>query len=67
MLQLRLLSLSKQSNPSILAAGLFPKLARTHPPFREEEDGESDDNPDGGIGIERGETGVNFSSPNRAS
>lgn len=63
-LQLRLLSLSRQSNPSILTAGLLPKLARTQdPPFLEEDDGESD-SPGG---IERGETGMNFSSPNRSS
>lgn len=51
MLQLRL-SLSRQSNPSTLTAGLFPKLARTHPPLRVEE------------GDARGEAGA---SPKRAS
>lgn len=45
MLQLRL-SLSRQSNPSILTAGLLPKLGRTQPllllppPFLPEEEGE---------------------------
>jgi hypothetical protein len=67
MLQFRL-SLSRQSNPSTLTAGLFPKLARTHPPFLLEDVG------DGGrpdwVGIttqEDGESGEKFSSPNLAS
>lgn len=70
MLQLRLLSLSRQSNPSILTAGLFPKLDRRHPPFlADEEDGDDDDIPDGaGLGIiDLGDTGENLSSPKRAS
>lgn len=70
MLQLRRLSLSRQSNPSILTAGLLPKLARRHPPFlAEENEGEDDDIPeDEGLGIiERGDTGETLSSPNRAS
>jgi len=67
MLQFRL-SLSRQSNPSTLTAGLFPKLALTHPPFLPEDEG------DGGrpdwVGIttqEDGESGEKFSSPNLAS
>lgn len=64
-LQLRLLSLSRQSNPSTLTAGLLPKLARRHPPFLADEDGDDDET---GLGImERGDTGVIFTSPNRAS
>lgn len=64
MLQLRL-SLSRQSNPSTLTAGLLPKFARTHPPFLEADDGD-DDIPER-TGIDRGEIGVILSSPNRAS
>lgn len=70
-LQLRLLSLSRQSNPSTLTAGLLPKFARRHPPFLADEDWEdADDTPPDGAGlgtIKRGETGMVFSSPNRAS
>ena len=65
MLQFRLLSLSRQSNPSILTAGLLPKFALTQPPFLEEDDGD-EETPEG-MGIESGEIGVIFSSPNRAS
>lgn len=64
MLQLRL-SLSRQSKPSILTAGLLPKFALIRPPPLRVEDGEGA-SPDG-IGMDRGETGVNFSSPKRAS
>lgn len=71
MLQLRLLSLSRQSNPSTLTAGLLPKLARRHPPFLvdEDEDEDVDDIPDDvGLGIiARGETGEVLPSPNLAS
>lgn len=70
MLQLRLLSLSRQSNPSTLTAGLLPKLARRHPPFLADEDEEdADDIPDDpGLGIiARGETGEVLPSPNLAS
>ena len=63
-------SLSRQSNPSTLTAGLFPKFALTQPPFLPEvEVGDEDDKPDGGgigIGIS-GDIGESFSSPNRAS
>lgn len=56
------LSLSRQSKPSILTVGLFPKLALTRPPFLEDVDG--DNWPDGeAIGVK----GMNFSSLNRAS
>jgi hypothetical protein len=67
MLQFRLLSLSRQSNPSTLTAGLFPKFARTQPPFLavELDVGEDDDEGGGGIGDDIGEK--NLSSPNRAS
>lgn len=64
MLQLRR-SLSRQSKPSTLTAGLLPKFALTHPPFLVDVDGD-EASPDG-IGIARGETGVTFSSPKRAS
>lgn len=64
MLQFRL-SLSRQSNPSILTAGLFPKFALMHPPFLADEDGE-DDRPEG-TDTKGGEMGLSFSSPNRAS
>lgn len=65
MLQLRR-SLSMQSNPSTLTAGLFPKLALTQPPFLADDD-VGDDRPEGGgIGASDG-NGVSFSSPNRAS
>lgn len=64
MLQFRR-SLSRQSNPSILTAGLLPKFALTHPPLILADDGDAP-NPEG-IGIARGETGVTLSSPNRAS
>lgn len=61
-----LLSLSRQSNPSTLTAGLLPKLARTKPPFLVDDEGD-EDRPDGaGIG-DSGENGVSFSFPNRAS
>lgn len=61
-------SLSRQSNPSTLTAGLFPKFDRTQPPFLEEEVGD-DDRPDGGgVGMGKsGDIGESFSSPNRAS
>jgi len=67
MLQLRL-SLSRQSNPSTLTAGLLPKLARTHPPFLAEDGGEGG-RPDGAgtTTHDDGERGEKFSSPNRAS
>lgn len=69
MLQLRLLSLSRQSNPSTLTAGLLPKLARRHPFFLADEDEDADDIPDdAGLGIiARGETGDVLPSPNLAS
>ncbi|MFS8017787.1 hypothetical protein Hanom_Chr15g01384541 [Helianthus anomalus] len=64
MLQLRLLSLSRQSNPSILTAGLLPKLERLHPPFI----GDDCRPDDAGLGtMERGDNGDIFSSPKRAS
>lgn len=66
MLQLRLLSLSKQSNPSTLTTGLLPKLARRHPPFLVDEDEDVDDDVELGM-TARGETGKVLSSPNRAS
>ena len=67
MLQFRL-SLSRQSNPSILTAGLSPKLARTQPPFLVEEEGDGG-RPDGEgtTTHDDGERGEKFSSPNRAS
>lgn len=65
MLQFRL-SLSRQSNPSILTAGLFPKFALMHPPFLADDDGEDDDRPDE-TDTKGGEMGLSFSSPNRAS
>lgn len=66
LLQLRR-SLSRQSNPSILTAGLLPKLGRTQPPllpppvtpFLAEEDGDD--------GSKTGDKGVIFSSPKRES
>lgn len=65
MLQLRRLSLSRQSNPSILTAGL---LERRNPGFREDEGEEEDGIPELGVGIiDCGEIGENLSSPNRAS
>lgn len=68
MLQFRR-SLSRQSNPSILTAGLLPKLALTHPPLilAADEVEVGDPAKPEGIGIARGEIGVTFSSPNRAS
>lgn len=68
MLQLRR-SLSRQSNPSILTAGLLPKLALTHPPLilAVDEVELGDPVKPEGIGIARGDIGVTFSSPNRAS
>lgn len=59
-----LLSLSRQSNPSILTAGLLPKLPLTHPPFLPEEEEEGDE---GGwpSRVEIGEEEI--SSLNRAS
>ena len=67
MLQFRL-SLSRQSNPSTLTTGLLPKLARTHPPFLEEDEGDGG-RPDavGTTTHDCGERGENVSSPNRAS
>jgi len=67
MLQFRL-SLSRQSNPSILTAGLLPKLARTHPPFLAEDEGDGG-RPDavGTTTHDCGESGEKVSSPNRAS
>ena len=64
-------SLSTQSKPLTLTAGLFPKFSLTQPPFlREVEVGDDDDDkPDGGgigIGI-NGDIGESFSSPDRAS
>lgn len=60
MLRLRR-SLSRQSNPSTLTAGLLPKFARTQLPLRGEwVEVEA-------VGIARGETGVHRSSPNRES
>ena len=68
MLQFRPLSLSRQSNPSTLTAGLFPKLARTQPPpFLAEEEGDEEDGLHGEGTRNDGENGENFSSPNRAS
>lgn len=67
---MRLLSLSRQSNPSTLTAGLLPKLARRHPPFlADEDDVDADDKPDDvGLGIiARGEIGEVLPSPNLAS
>lgn len=67
---MRLLSLSRQSNPSTLTAGLLPKLARRHPPFLAEDDDDADDKPaDVGLGIiARGEIWEVFpSDPNLAS
>lgn len=68
MLQLGRLSLAKrQSNPSILIAGLLPTFPPTGPTFLSDE-GKSDDLPDAGIGItERPETGETLSSLNRES
>lgn len=63
MLQLRLLSLSRQSNPSILTAGLLPKLERRHPPFLAE--GEDDTPDDTGLGFV--ESGKILSSRKRSS
>lgn len=60
-----LLSLSRQSNPSILTAGLLPKLPLTHPPFLPEEEGDEGGKPNGG-GIAEEETDM-ISSRNRAS
>jgi hypothetical protein len=59
-------SLLRQSNPSTLtSAGLSPNFILTHPPpLHAEVDG--DDKPEGD-GIDSGEIGVNFSSPNLAS
>lgn len=59
-------SLLRQSNPSTLTAGLFPKLARTQPPFLEEDDGDKDGPKAVGIG-DSGENGAKLSSPNRSS
>jgi len=55
-------SLLRQSKPSTLtAAGLRPNFILTHPPLREDDDG--DETPEGdGITL-----GATFSSPNRAS
>lgn len=60
------LSLSRQSKPSILEAGLLPKLARMHPPFLADEEVDDIDGPEG-IGIACGEIGEKLSSPNRVS
>lgn len=60
-----LLSLSRQSNPSILTAGLLPKFSLAHATFLADDDGE-DDIPEG-IGIDLGERGVTFASPKWAS
>lgn len=58
-------SLLRQSKPSTLtAAGLSPNFILMHAPLREDDDG--DETPEGD-GIDNGETGVSFSSPNRAS
>uniref|UniRef100_M1ACW9 Uncharacterized protein n=1 Tax=Solanum tuberosum TaxID=4113 RepID=M1ACW9_SOLTU len=66
MLQLRR-SLSRQSKPSTLTAGLWPKFALlTHPPFLADDVEGDEANPEG-IGIARGDIGVTFSSQNRAS
>lgn len=63
-------SLSKQSNPSILTAGLLPKFALTRPPFLAEGLG-VDVDPDGGAtgdGCTGEKGGIScFSSLNRAS
>lgn len=45
-------------------AGLSPNFILTHPPLREDDDG--DETLDGD-GIDNGEIGVSVSSPNRAS
>lgn len=64
-------SLSRQSNPSTLIAGLLPKFALTHPTFLAEELGEDAD-PDAAACIgddgfdENGEINC-FSSLNRTS
>lgn len=65
-------SLSRQSNPSILTEGLFPKFALMlmHPPFLEEEvDGDADPGDLENGNDESGEIGgiSCFSSLNRAS
>lgn len=64
MLRFRLSLSRRQSNPSILTAGLLPKFTRTHPPFRPAEGGGDD----GGeaAGEKRGSS-FGFSSPNLAS
>lgn len=61
-----LLSLSRQSNPSILTFGLLPKLPlTTHPPFLPEEEGDDEGGKPNGGGITE-ETDT-ISSRNRAS
>ena len=58
-------SLLRQSNPSTLtSAGLSPNFILTHPPLHAEDD--EDDKPEGD-GIDGGEIGASFSSPNLAS
>lgn len=60
-------SLFRQSNPSILSAGLLPKFARMQPPFLEDEDG-GEEKPEVGPAMgESGENGRTFSSPNLSS
>ena len=60
MLQFRL-SLSRQSNPSILTAGLLPKFSLAQATFLADDSGE-DDIPTG-VGIDLGDRGVTFASP----
>lgn len=59
-------SLLRQSNPSILTAGLLPKFGRTQPPCLED-DGEEGKPEVGPAMGESGENGRNFSSPNLSS
>lgn len=67
MLQLRR-SLSRQSKPSTLTAGLLPKFTLlTHPPGPFLADDEGDEANPEGIGMARGDTGDTLSSPKRSS
>lgn len=60
-------SLLRQSNPSILTAGLSRKFARMQLPFREDDDGEVDKPEEGPVIGESGENERTFSSPNLSS
>lgn len=62
MLRFRLSRSRRQSNPSILTAGLLPKFTRPQPPFRPDDGGG-----DGDGDAAAGERSFGFSSPNRAS